>query len=78
MQKNLNEKMNEKDIQKGTTVRWFEIDENIHSSLLTYPNKEAFEKYIAKIEAYRKESFKTKALIILHKHEGIIKAENSN
>ena len=35
------ENMNDQDAQKGTTVRWFEIDENTHGSVLTYPSKEA-------------------------------------
>ena len=42
MQAMLTENMNDQDAQKGTTVRWFEIDENIHSSVLIYPSKEAF------------------------------------
>ena len=56
MQEMLTEVINQPDAQKGTTVRWFEIDENTHGSVLTYPSKEAFENHRAKIEAYRKES----------------------
>ena len=33
------ESLNEENAQKGTTVRWFEIDENTHGSVLTYPSK---------------------------------------
>ena len=31
MQAMLTENMNDQDAQKGTTVRWFEIDENTHT-----------------------------------------------
>ena len=43
MQAMLTETMNEQGAQEGTTVRWFEIDEITHGSVLTYPSKEAFE-----------------------------------
>ena len=33
MQAMLTEKMNEEDAARGTTVRWFEIDENSHGSV---------------------------------------------
>ena len=42
MQAMLTENMEDQDAQIGTTVRWFEIDENTHGSVLTYPSKEAF------------------------------------
>jgi len=64
--------------QKGTTVRWFEIDENTHGSVLTYPSKEAFENHRAKIEAYRKESSEDLGITLEHKHDGVIRAEGSN
>ena len=57
MQAILTENMKDQDAPKRMTVRWFEIDENIHTvSVLTYPSKDAFENHRAKIEAYRKES----------------------
>ena len=49
MQTMLTETLNEPDAQKGTTVRWFEIDENTHGSVLTYPSKESFENHTARI-----------------------------
>ena len=52
MQAMLTENMNDQDAQKGTTVRWFEIDENTHGSVLTYPSKEAFKKDIEKNTLY--------------------------
>jgi len=64
--------------QKGTTVRWFEIDENTHGSVLTYPSKEAFENHRAKIEAYRKESSEDLGITLENKHDGVIRAEGSN
>ena len=59
------------------TVRWFEIDENTHGSVLTYPSKEAFENYRAKLEAHRKESSENLGITLDHKHDGVIRAEGS-
>ena len=53
MQAMLTEVINQPDAQKGTTVRWFEIDANTHGSVLTYPSKEAFENHTARIEAIK-------------------------
>ena len=72
------ETMNEQDAQKGATVRWFEIDKNTHGSVLTYPSKEAFEKHTARIEAHRKESSENLGITLVHKHDGVIRAEGSN
>ncbi len=77
MQAMLTEKMNEQDAQEGTTVRWFEIDENTHGSVLTYPSKEAFENYTARIEAHRKESYENLGISLEYKHDGVVKAEGS-
>ena len=78
MQATPTENMEDQDAQKGTTVRWFEIDENTHGSVLTYPSKEAFENHRAKIEAYRKESSEDLGITLEHKHDGVIRAEGSN
>ena len=78
MQAMLTEKMNEQDAQKGTTVRWFEIDENTHGSVLTYPSKEALENHTAMIEAHRKESSENLGITLVDKHDGVIRAEGSN
>jgi len=78
MQTMLTEKINEKDAQEGTTVRWFEIDENTHGSVLTYPSKEAFENHTSRIEAHRKESSENLGKTLEHKHDGVIRAEVSN
>ena len=78
MQTMLTEKMNEQGAQQGTTVRWFEIDENTHGSVLTYPTKEAFENHTARIEAHRKESSENLGITLEHKHDGVIRAEGSN
>ena len=78
MQAMLTETMNEQDAQEGTTVRWFEIDENTHGSVLTYPSKEAFENHTARIEAHRKESSENLGITLEHKHDCIIRAESSN
>ena len=78
MQAMLTETLNEPDAQKGTTVRWFEIDANTHGSVLTYPSKEAFENHRAKIEAHRKESSEDLGRTLEHKHDGVIRAEGSN
>ena len=78
MQAMLTETMNDQDAQKGTTVRWFEIDENTHGSVLTYPNKEAFGNHMANLEAYRKESSENLGITLDHKHDGVIRAEGSN
>ena len=75
MQAMLSETLNEPDAQKGTTVRWFEIDENTHGSVLTYPSKEAFENHMAKLEAHRKESSENLGITLDHIHDGVIKAE---
>ena len=68
MQAMLTENMEDQDAQKGTTVRWFEIDENTHGSVLTYPSK----------EAYRKESSEDLGITLEHKHDGVIRVEGSN
>ena len=78
MQAMLTETMNEQDAQEGTTVRWFEIDEITHGSVLTYPSKEAFENHTARIEAHRKESSENLRITLVHKHDGVIRAEGSN
>ena len=78
MQAMLTENMEDQDAQKVTTVRWFEIDENTHGSVLTYPSKEAFENHRARIEAYRKESSEDLGITLEHKHDGVIRAEGSN
>ena len=49
----LTENMKDQDMPEGMTVRWFEIDENTHGSVLTYPRKEDFENHMSKLEAYR-------------------------
>ena len=77
MQAMLTEKMNEKDTQEGTTVRWFEIDENTHGSVLTYPSKEAFENHTARIEAHRKESSENLGISLEYNHDGVVRAEGS-
>ena len=43
------------DLPEGTTIQWFAIDEHNHGSFVTFVSKEAYEQYIAKIDAYRKE-----------------------
>ena len=78
MQAILTETMNEQGAQEGRTVRWFEIDEITHGSVLTYPSKEAFENHTARIEAHRKESSENLGLTLLNKHDGVIRAEGSN
>ena len=77
MQAMLTEKMNEQDAQEGTTVRWFEIDENTHGSVLTYPSKEAFENHTARIEAHRKESSEKLGISLEYNHDGVVRAEGS-
>ena len=64
--------------KKETTVRWFEIDENTHGSVLTYPSKEAFENHTARIEAHRKQSSENLGITLIDKHDGVIRAEGSN
>ena len=78
MQAMLTEKMNEQDAQEGTTVRWFEIDENTHGSVLTYPSKEAFANHTTRIEAHRKESSENLGISLEYKHDGVVRAEGSN
>ena len=78
MQAMLTEVINQPDAQKGTTVRWFEIDENTHGSVLTYPSKESFENHTARIEAHRKESSEELGITLIDKHDGVIRAEGSN
>ena len=78
MQAMLIENMKDQDMPEGMTVRWFEIDENTHGSVLTYPSKEAFENHMAKLEAYRKESSENLGITLDHKHDGVIRAEGSN
>ncbi|MDC0225101.1 hypothetical protein OAK62_06670 [Deltaproteobacteria bacterium] len=78
MQAILTETMNEQGAQEGRTVRWFEIDEITHGSVLTYPSKETFENHTARIEAHRKESSENLGITLLNKHDGVIRAEGSN
>ena len=78
MQAMLTENMKDQDAPKGMTVRWFEIDENTHGSVLTYPSKEAFENHMAKLEAHRRESSDNLGITLDQKHDGVIRAEGSN
>ena len=78
MQEMLTEKMNKQDAARGTTVRWFAIDENTHGSVLTYPSKESFENHTARIEAHRKESSENLGITLVDKHDGVVRAEGSN
>ena len=78
MQVMLTENMKDQDAHKGLKVRWFEIDENTHGSVLTYPSKEAFENHTARIEAHRKESSEELGITLVDKHDGVIRAEGSN
>ena len=78
MQAMLTENMEDQNAQKGTTVKWFEIDENTHGSVLTYPSKEAFENHTARIEAHRKESSENLGITLVDKHDGVVRAEGSN
>ena len=78
MQAMQTENMKDQDAPKGITVIWCEIDENTHGSVLTYPSKEAFENYRAKLEAHRKESSENLGITLDHKHDGVIRAEGSN
>ena len=78
MQAMLTETMNEQGAQEGTTVRWFEIDEITHGSVLTYPSKESFENHTARIEAHRKKSSENLGITLIDKHDGVIRAEGSN
>ena len=77
MQAMLTENMKDQDMPEGMTVRWFEIDENTHGSVLTYPSKEAFENHMAKLEAHRKESSENLGISLEYKHDGVVKAEGS-
>ena len=74
----LTENMKEQGAQEETTVRWFEIDENTHGSVLTYLSKEAFENHRARIEAHRKESSENLGITLEHKHDGVIRPEDSS
>ena len=78
MQAMLTENMKEQGAQEVTKVRWFEIDENTHGSVLTYPSKEAFENHTARIEAHRKESSENLGITLVDKHDGVVRAEGSN
>ena len=55
----LTEYMEDQDAQKGTTVRWFEIDKNTHGSVLTYPSKDAFENIGPRLKLTEKNPLKT-------------------
>ena len=59
MQAMLTEVINQPDAQKGTTVRWFEIDKNTHGSVLTYPSKDAFENIGPRLKLTEKNHLKT-------------------
>ena len=78
MQAMLTKNLKDQDAPKGMTVRWFEIDENTHGSVLNYPSKEAFENHMYKLEAHIKESSENLGITLDHKHEGVIRAEGSN
>ena len=78
MQAMLTENMKDQDAPIGMTVRWFEIDENTHGSVLTYPRKEDFENRRTRIEAHRKESSENLGITLEHKHDGVIRAESSD
>ena len=61
------------DAPKGTTVRWFQIDEKTHGSVLTFASKEVYDNMKAEVDEHR--STQT-ACELIHVHEGVVKAES--
>ena len=77
MQEMLSENMKKPVTPVGTTVRWFDIDEYTHGSVLTFASLEAFENHKSKLEANRKESSDDLGITLVHKHDGLIRAEGT-
>ena len=62
-----------KDAPKGTSVRWFQIDEKTHGSVLIFQNKEVYDSMKSEVDEHR--STQTDCELI-HVHEGVVKAES--
>ena len=78
MQAMLTENIKNPDLPKGCWIKWFDIDETTHGSIFAYPSLEAFEEHTEKREAHRKESSENLGITLIHKHDGLVKAEASN
>ena len=78
MQAMLTENIKNPDLPKGCWIKWFDIDETTHGSIFAYPSLEAFEEHTEKREAHRKESSDKLVITLVHKHDGLVKAEASN
>ena len=67
-----------KTVPKIFWIKWFDIDETTHGSIFAYPSLEAFEEHTEKRESHRKESSDNLGITLIHKHDGLVRAEASN
>ena len=78
MQEMLTENMKKPDTPEGCAVQWFDIDEYTHGSLLIFSSSEVYKNHKTKLEAYRKESSDDLGITLIHKHDGVIRAEGAS
>ena len=63
-----------KDTPEGTSVRWFQINEKTHGSVLTFSSKEVYGSIKAEVNEHRSSQTDCKLIIV---YEGVVKAESN-
>ena len=62
-----------KDAPKGTAVRWFQIDEKTHGSVLIFQSKEVYDNMKVEMDEHRVTQTDCE---LIHVHEGVVRAES--
>ena len=63
-----------KDAPEGTSVRWFQINEKTHGSVLTFSSKEVYDSIKAEVDEHRSTQTDCKVITV---YEGVVKAESN-
>ena len=61
-----------KNAPKGTVVRWFQMDERTHGSILIFGSKEVYDNFKEEINEHRTTQTECE---LIHVHEGLVNAE---
>ena len=63
-----------KDAPEGTSVRWFQINEITHGSVLTFSSKKVYDSIKAEVDEHRSTQTDCKLITV---YEGVVKAESN-
>ena len=63
-----------KDAPEGTSVRWFQINEKTHGSVLTFSSKEVYDSIKAEVDEHRSTQTDCKLITV---YEGVVKVESN-